>query len=62
MWEMKKIPWVMKKIPWLMKKIFPLHQKQTKIPLLILQSKKSLEVYIDKWLSVLWKYGIIQMS
>lgn len=46
--------WVMKKIPWVMKKILPLHQKQMKIPLQILPSKKSLAVYIDNLLSVLY--------
>lgn len=46
--------WVRKNIPWLMKKIFLLHQKQVKIPLQILPSKKSQEVCVDKWLSVLY--------
>lgn len=39
--------WLMRKIPWLMKKMLPLHQRQMKIPLQILLSKKSLEVYIE---------------
>lgn len=46
--------WVMKKMPWVMKKIFPLHQKPMKIPLQILPSKKSPEVYIDNWLLVFY--------
>jgi len=45
---------VMKKIIWVMKKIFLLQQKQMKIPLQILPSKKCLEVCIDNRLSVLY--------